>query len=349
MSQERFEAAREAAWTRFEADLVVVEQADKRSAMARGAATPGPVGAADFPAQYRRLCQDLALARRRRYAAPLIDRLNRLALRGHQRLYRSRSLRLRDALDYAARGFPAAVRAEWRLALLAAVLFFGPLAGMWAAVTVRPELVELVMDPISLAQFEAMYDPAAAHQLRPREVESDLLMFGFYIRNNVGIAFRTFGGGVLLGLGSLFFLVYNGLAIGAAAGHITVLGFGETFFPFTIGHGAFELTAICLAGMITIQDFFLRYKCLAGMTGLKVGFAGLSPGRRTRSRALVEEARGSVGLIAGFAGMLIVAAALEAFWSSAIAVPAQVRIGVGVGLWALVFGWLGFAGRGRGA
>ena len=40
-------------------------------------------------------------------------------------------------------------------------------------------------------------------------------MFGYYIRNNTGIGFQTFAGGLLLGLGTLFFLVFNGFYIGA--------------------------------------------------------------------------------------------------------------------------------------
>ena len=43
-------------------------------------------------------------------------------------------------------------------------------------------------------------------------------MFGFYIRNNIGIAFRTFASGIFAGLGSVFFLALNGVFIGVAAG-----------------------------------------------------------------------------------------------------------------------------------
>jgi len=34
-----------------------------------------------------------------------------------------------------------------------------------------------------------------------RAVDSDVLMFGFYIYNNIGVAFRTFAGGILFGRG----------------------------------------------------------------------------------------------------------------------------------------------------
>ncbi len=73
-------------------------------------------------------------------------------------------------------------------------------------------------------------------------------MTGFYVYNNIGIAFRCFATGVLFGLGSVFFLVYNGLMIGAVAGLVTAAGHGKNLLTFTCTHGAFELTAIVISG-----------------------------------------------------------------------------------------------------
>ena len=44
--------------------------------------------------------------------------------------------------------------------------------------------------------------------------------------------------------------------------------------------------------------------------------------------------------------MLVLAAAIEAFWSPR-EIPAQLKYAVGAGLWALVGAWLGVAGRSR--
>ena len=43
----------------------------------------------------------------------------------------------------------------------------------------------------------------------------------------------------------------------------------------------------------------------------------------------------------------VIAAFLEAFWSSSVSIPAPVRLGVGVGMWVVVALWLGLAGRVR--
>ena len=102
------------------------------------------------------------------------------------------------------------------------------------------------------------------------------MMFGFYIRNNIGVAFQCFAGGLFAGLGSLFFLAYNGAFGGAVAGYLTERGLSSTFYSFVATHAAFELTAIVLSGA----------------AGLKIGHALLAPGRRTRVQSLVIATRG---------------------------------------------------------
>ena len=62
-----------------------------------------------------------------------------------------------------------------------------------------------------------MYDPAAEHIGSDRAASSDVQMFGFYIMNNIGIAFRAYAGGLIFGLGSAVILFFNGLSLGALA------------------------------------------------------------------------------------------------------------------------------------
>jgi uncharacterized membrane protein SpoIIM required for sporulation len=321
MSQQRFQERHAAAWREMSELLDVLE----RGTMITG----GDV----FPERYREICQELALARHRRFGAELIEGLNRLALRGHQHLYQRYANVGHQLTEFVAAGFPRLVRAEWKLLLLSCLLFFGTGLASYALIRSEPELAYTILGPTMPANLESMYDPDSEHFLRERTSDSDLLMFGFYIRNNIGIGFRTFASGMLLGLGSAFFLIFNGLVLGGAAAHLDHVGFGTTFYPFVIGHGAFELTAIALAGL----------------AGMKLGAAVLAPGRRTRVRALVEEGRRAAQIVYGFAGMLVIAAFLEAFWSSSSFVPAEVKLGVGAVLWIGVMTYFALAGRGRAA
>ncbi|MFZ5558156.1 MAG: stage II sporulation protein M [Pseudomonadota bacterium] len=322
MTQQEFESRYAPTWDRLTAMLDALGE--------RKAARAAELE--QFPHVYRQVCGHLALARERGYSLALVERLNRLMLRGHQTLYSARGVRRSALLEFLATGFPARVRREWRLMLLSLLLFGGPLVGTWLAVQLNPELAYAVLEPSQAQKIEDMYRPDAPHLGRERGSASDFQMFGFYIFNNVRIAFQTFAGGLLFGLGTIFFLLFNGLYIGAVAGHLDAVGYGAQFYRFVVGHGSFELTAIVLAGG----------------AGLKLGAALIRPGRRTRIESLRHAAREAVPLMYGIAAMLVIAAFIEAFWSSTTLLPAAAKYAVGAGLWAAVLGYLFFAGARRG-
>lgn len=325
MRQQRFEALNAARWDAFEERVEALERLGRRRA--RGEEADALV---DFPERYREVCRDLAVATERRYGPRLLDRLNRLTLDGHRVLYTRDPSFLGRIVGFVAVEFPRRLRADFRAVGLAATLFLAPGLIVWALVAIHPELVYSVLSPDQVREFEAMYDPASEHLGRERASDDDLAMFGFYVFNNVGIAFRAYAGGLLLGLGSAAVLVLNGVLLGAVAAHLGELGFERTFYSFVIGHGAFELTAIVISGA----------------AGLRLGAALIAPGAGTRLAALRRAAQASVGLIQGAFGMLLVAAVIEAFWSSSARVPAEVKLVVGGLLWIAVLAHLGLAGRG---
>ena len=82
------------------------------------------------------------------------------------------------------------------------------------------------------------------------------------------------------------------------------------------------------------------------MAGLKLGFALLAPGRRTRVEALREAAKISIKIVFGVIGMLVIAAFIEAFWSASTLISAQVKYSVATVLWSLVAAYFLFVGRG---
>lgn len=318
MRQAAFEAAHAGEWQAFEKFL--------------DGAKPPPFEPQEMPARYRRVCQGLALAADRQYSPELVDRLNRLALRGHSLLYRNRRRESQQVLEFVLGGFAALVRREWRLVLAAAVVFFGPLAGLIALLQAFPEFVHYLLEPEQIASFHRMYDPANP-RLGMRSADSSVMMFGFYIWNNVRIGFQTFAGGLAAGVGSLWFLASNGVIIGAVSGYLTQIGYGRTFWSFVSGHSAPELLAIVLAGA----------------AGLRLGLAVIAPGNASRRAALVAAAKPAVRLMYGAALMFFFAAFVEAFWSPYTSVPFAVKIGVGLGGWAAFLAYFLFAGRSRAA
>jgi len=300
-----FEAAHESAWSELEAMLRVT---DRERVAER------------FLVLYRMSCEHLALAQARDFPEHVVARLARLTADAHQIIYRQGELGLRRIRVLLLQRFPAMVRAHRAYIAAAAALFLVPALAMGLATYLQPDLILSLVSPETASQYENMYNPEAESIGRMRDAGSDWAMFGFYIENNVGIAFQCYVTGVLLGLGSLFFLVSNGLIIGGVAGFVAARGFGGTFFPFVATHSAFELTAIVLSGA----------------AGMRIGRAVLLPGRLPRLEALQTAARDTSFIMFGAAVMLLIAAVLEAFWSSAAWVAPTAKYSCAAICWILV-------------
>jgi len=285
----------------------------------------------ELPGRFRRLSLDLALARDRQYSAGLVESLHRRVFAAHQRIYGVARPRNGSVLAFVGGGLPALVRREWRVVLASFLLFFAPLGVMLATLPHHPDAVYLVLSPEQAGQFEDMYAPGVAHLGRPRSASSEWGMWGLYIANNIGIDFQCFAGGIAFGIGAVFYLLFNGLLIGAVAGHLTGLGYIETFWGFVAGHSAFELTGAVLSGA----------------AGLKLGLALIAPGNRSRIAALKENAGVAVRLVYGAAMLTFLAAFVEAFWSPSRDIPFEIKIGVGIFMWLLTWSYLLFAGRRR--
>jgi uncharacterized membrane protein SpoIIM required for sporulation len=152
---------------------------------------------------------------------------------------------MRAVWELIAADFPRTLRKHGRFFALAIALFVLPgVLGFVGALRSRAFALQILPSE-SVEQMEEAY---AEGFNKGRETGTNTFMAGFYVFNNVGIAFRCFATGVLFGLGSLFFLVYNGLTIGAVAGLVTAAGHGRNLLTFTCTHGAFELTAIVISG-----------------------------------------------------------------------------------------------------
>jgi uncharacterized membrane protein SpoIIM required for sporulation len=317
----RFEELYQREWQELE---VLLDQLLGRKKFAR---TRTQVQGTRVAVLYRRACEHLALARARSYPAYLLDRLERLTADAHQVIYQRREFGLAALKRFASVEFPRSVRAHAGYVWAAAALLYLPTIVIGWLVYRRPELILSVVDAGTAAAFEQMYSDSAA--TIGRAAQGDWLMFGFYIRNNIGIAFQCFAGGLFAGIGSLFYLIYNGALFGAVAGYLTEHGHASTFYSFVAAHSAFELTAIVLSGA----------------AGLKIGHALVVPGRWSRMQSLVTATRNCAGIVAGAAVMLLIAAAIEAFWSSAAWLPHPVKYSVAAGCWIGVLGYLTLQGR----
>lgn len=279
----------------------------------------------EFVHLYRIACSDLARARSEELGDDVEDYLNVLVARAHKQFHPPKPPQMRTVRRFFKRDFPRAVRAKKGYVFAAAALFSVPILLTTLAVIENPARAYLLTDP---EQLEALTDAYATGHQGGRSEDQDSLMAGYYVNNNIGVAFRCFATGIFFGIGSAFFLVINGILGGAVGAYICLSGYSESFLSFVIGHGAFELTAIVLSGAI----------------GLEMGMLLVNPGQRTRLEALKRFGPHMITVILGAAAMLVIAAFIEGFWSPSSA-PASVKFTVGAFLWALVIAYLSLAGR----
>lgn len=283
----------------------------------------------DFSANYREVCHNLALAQQRGFSPGLVTTLEKLAARGHQQLYKNRKSIFGRIVRFISHGFPQLVRANAGLFWLTTAVCYLPALIVFLIVWADPDMAYSFLGSSTATSLEYMYDPSNERITENRDIDSDFEMFGFYLWNNISVDLRTFAGGLLAGIGSLFILLLNAIMLGAASGHMVNAGFEDTFFTFIIAHGAPELT-----GMI-----------ISAMAGFKIGWGLIAPGSYSRKEALLLRTKDGVRLLFGAIFLTAIAAPIEAFWSSIGTFDPSVKYTVGTICWILVAAYLYFAGR----
>lgn len=283
-----------------------------------------PADISNFSALYRGVCGDLVHARDVGFTSDLVAHLDGLAGRAHNLLYAAPPYRLGAVWDLVARDFPRTVRRNLRFVALGLALFYVPMFACMLATVANPEFATYILPNETLREMADMYSTGHSG----RDAGTDASMAGFYVYNNVGIAFRCFATGILFGLGSLFFLIYNGITIGTVLGHVITAGHGHNILTFVCTHGTFELTAIGIAGG----------------AGLQMGYALVDTGGRTRLGSLRAAGGDVARIILGAALMLFIAAGLEAFWSPS-SIPPPVKWATAGVLAVLITLYFVYAGR----
>ncbi|WP_414469379.1 stage II sporulation protein M [Methanobacterium sp. ACI-7] len=92
------------------------------------------------------------------------------------------------------------------------------------------------IDPIMANVFNSFRDRVGRGEIKLTTIS--------IFANNLQIAFSLYAGGIIVGLITIWILVFNGIFIGYAASKFPI---GD-FIIYTIPHGIFELTGIIIAG-----------------------------------------------------------------------------------------------------
>ena len=315
MNLERFHSTRSPDWQSLDALL--------GRARAKPESLP-PDEVLELGALYRRTAADLATARRKWPGDPIVGWLEDLVRRARTAVYGSSESR-NTLVRFFSREYWVMVAARPVALLIAGLLFLLPaaLAGAWAA-----------------------DDPAAASGLLPAEfqsvkedrpdspdlglgVEEQTSLSTVIFINNIQVALLAFAAGMVLAIGAAAVLVYNGTILGAVAGIAASAGDGRLVYELVVAHGVLELSCIVVAGA----------------AGMRLGWAMVEPGSRSRGRALVEEGRSAVMIVLGTTPWLVLAGLVEGFITpSGLGVVTVTVVGFGLGAvyWGLVL-WRGAA------
>jgi uncharacterized membrane protein SpoIIM required for sporulation len=313
---ERFARERGADWRALE------------DALARARGRPerlGAEGVLELGRLYRAAAADVALARRLFPGDPLTGRLEALLARARQAVYADAGRR-RAPGAFVTQGYWRLV-ADRRLALaVAAVLFFGGAAFA---------LVWGIVDPDAAAGLVpgAFIDGADPPRGDRGLTATQSAAFSSQIfTNNIQVTLLSFAAGLLFAVGGALLLLYNGLILGAVLGVAAANGNLAQVVRLLVAHGVLELSCIVVAAA----------------AGMRMGWALVDPGRRTRGAALAAQARPAMAVILGTAPWLVVAGLVEGYISPAGwggAGPYAVGLGLGGLYWGLVL----WRGRLRGA
>lgn len=281
---------------------------------------------------YRQAVADLAYARRRFPGDPVTGRLETLVRTARGRLYGSVTRRA-SFVAFVTTGFWRRVaEAPWAL-LLAAVLLFAPGVALGAWSHAHPA------EAAKVAQVSSLSAGAGEGQVRDPDTEKvtafdeNAAFSSEIFTNNVRVAFIAFAGGVTGGVLTALSLLFNGLILGLVFGLGVEAGNGEAIVRLVAPHGVLELSLIVVAGA----------------AGLRLGWALLRPGHRTRMAAMADEGRAAAEMALG-AGLLLVPCGLvEGFVTPrgvGLATALAIGFGLGASFWAAVL-WRGRAAGAR--
>jgi uncharacterized membrane protein SpoIIM required for sporulation len=271
---------------------------------------------------YQRVSSHLSYARTYFGDPALTARLTALVGRANAVLYGTRRRSVRSLGTFFTRTFPGAVWESRRFIAVSAALLFVPalVVGVWLS---HSSKAIDAMGSAALRQTYINHDFAAYYRSQPSA------QFAAKVQtNNITVAFLAFAGGITGCVLTVLALAQNGANIGMAGGLFANAHKLPVFFGLILPHGLLELTSVVIAGG----------------AGLRLGWALISPGDRTRSAAVAEEGRGSVTLVAGLILTFVVAGLIEGFVAgSALSTP--VRVGIGVAAEALFVVYVVVLGR----
>lgn len=265
---------------------------------------------------YQRVSTHLSVVRSAAPDPSLVARLSTLVNRARQAVAGANEPVWRDVARFFVLELPAALWRTGRLTVVvgAAFLLIGGTTGWWVAADPQVQAAlagDAEIRRLCEVDFEAYYSTGPAASFAGRVWTNNALIAGVSVA--LGIT----------GVFPVYVFVQNAVSVGATGGLMASCGRLDLFFGLITPHGLLELTAVFVA--------------LAA--GLRLFWAWIDPGARSRLDALAQEGRAMVGIAVGLVVVLAVSGVVEAYVTPS-PLPTWARITIGATVWAAFIGYV---------
>jgi uncharacterized membrane protein SpoIIM required for sporulation len=276
----------------------------------------------ELVALYQRVATHLSVIRSSAPDAQLVGRLSTLVARARSAVTGAHTPAWQEVTRFFVVTFPAALYRTMRWWVPTGLAFYAVAVavGYWIGTT--PDVQSKIAPPEQIQQlvehdFADYYSSAPAAEFA----------LGVWT-NNAWVAAQCLVLGVLLCVPVVNILWQNAANVGVSGGLMIVNDRADVFFGLITPHGLLELTAVFVA---------------AG-AGLRLGWTVIDPGGRTRTQALAETGRATVGMALGLAVVLLVSGAIEGFVTPS-GLPTWARVGIGIVAEVAFFAYVLILGR----
>ena len=243
------------------------------------------------------LTDDLSYARTHYPKRSVRVYLNGLAQKVFDRLYRKRRDSFRKVITFWTTSVPLEMyRAKGTVLTSFIVMAIGFIIG-WISTVDDPYFLDVISESSRVAYEEeciAENKPISVYQ-----TQDETSMFFDLVTNNMRVAFIAFVLGMLISIGSGFFMLYNGILLGSFLSFYQYKGYLMVAMMTVWLHGVFEISAIIIAGA----------------AGITLGNSILFPGSMSRSQSMLIGAKRSMKMMIGLTPFMIGAGFIEAFIS----------------------------------
>lgn len=249
----------------------------------------------EMAAQFTHLVDDLAYAKTFYPTSNTTRYLNGLGANLYLSIYRNRREPNNRLITFWTRELPLIVHRHHRILLFAFLFFavfvaFGAFSQAYDQTFVRAILGDGYVDMTE--QNIARGDPFGVY----KDGDS-LYMFVRIAYNNIRVSMYCFMLGIVLSLGTLYFLLSNGVMLGAFEYMFFQHGVGGQSILVIFIHGTLEISAIVISGA----------------AGMVMGNSFLFPGTLTRMQSLKRGAKDGAKMVVALIPIFLVAAFFESY------------------------------------